>query len=76
MSQGPQFREDFIEGISRYKKSGQVPIVGKTVGLTAMKKDGTEIPVGVPLSVGKIKGEWNAVGIVREITEHKRAENM
>jgi signal transduction histidine kinase len=42
--------------------------------LQALHKDGREIPVDLSLSSAQIRGRWHAVGILREITERKRAE--
>jgi PAS domain S-box-containing protein len=42
--------------------------------IVAIKKEGEEFPIELSLSAVKIKGNWNAIGIVRDITERKRAE--
>jgi PAS domain S-box-containing protein len=52
----------------------QEPAVGGTLELTAMKRDGTEFPVEVSLSTVILKGRWHVIGIVRDITERKLAE--
>ncbi|MEA1956960.1 MAG: PAS domain S-box protein [Euryarchaeota archaeon] len=49
--------------------------IGKTLKLAAVRKDGTEFPVELSLSAVKIKGKWNAIGIIRDIIERKRAED-
>jgi len=40
-----------------------------------MRKDGTEFPVELSISGIRIKEEWHAVGIIRDITERKQAEH-
>ena len=36
--------------------------------IEAIKKDGTEFPIEISISTFQINGEWNAVGIIREVT--------
>ena len=57
-----------------FKKTGQGDAVGKTLDLDAVRKDGSEISVQLSLSSLKIKGEWNAIGILRDISEQKKTE--
>ncbi|MFQ5862395.1 MAG: HD domain-containing phosphohydrolase [Candidatus Brocadiales bacterium] len=67
-------RGDFLKGFRRFQDTGQGPFIGKTVELVAIKRDGTEFPVEHSVSAVRIKGKWNAVGIMRDITERKQAE--
>ncbi|MCL4215559.1 MAG: response regulator, partial [Candidatus Hydrogenedentes bacterium] len=41
--------------------------------LQAIRKDGREIEVALSLSAVQLNGEWHAVGLVRDITEQKKA---
>ena len=59
---------------SVFKKTGEGPVIGKTIDLDARRKDGTELPVQISISATKIDGEWNSVGIIRDITNRKVAE--
>ncbi len=68
------YHEDFRKGFSRFKINGEGPIIGKTYEMKAIKKDGTEFPVELSVSAVKIKGSWNAIGIIRDITERKQTE--
>ena len=67
-------QERLLEGFKRFRNTGQGPFVGRTVELTAIKKDGTEFPIEHSISAVKLKGIWHAVGIIRDITERKEAE--
>ncbi len=69
-----KFRKAHLEGFSRFKKTGQSPLLGKTVELTALKKNGSEFPIELSISAVQIKGKWNSVGVVRDITERKQIE--
>lgn len=66
--------ESYEQGSNNFKKHGVGPAVGKTTELSAIDKHGREFPVELSLSSVKVKGEWAAVGIVRDISERKKAE--
>jgi len=70
----PRFREEHLRGFERFRATGQGPLIGKTVELPAIKRDGTEIPIELSISAVKIKDQWCAIGIARDITERKLAE--
>ena len=61
-------------GFIHFKKTGEGPAVGKTLELFALKKDATEFPIELSLSATMIDGLWNAVGIIRDISERKKME--
>lgn len=67
-----RFREHHLKGFKRFKDTGQGDALGKTLELAALRKDGVEFPIELSLSGVKIKGKWNAIGIVRDITERKK----
>lgn len=69
-----RYRAAFREGFRRFRETGAGPAVGKTLELSALRKDGTEIPVELSLAAVNMKGRWNAIGMVRDITERKKAE--
>ena len=47
----------YKKGFSKFRLTGKGAAVGKTTGLTALRKDGIEFPVELSLSVVKIKGQ-------------------
>ncbi|MDQ4128228.1 MAG: PAS domain S-box protein [Actinomycetota bacterium] len=70
-----RFRGAHEAGFRRYLGGGEARIVGKgAVELAGLRKDGTEFPLD--LSLGEMREEDNVLftGIVRDITERKRAE--
>ena len=69
-----RFRDAHLNGFKKFCSTGQGAIIGKTVELAAIRKDGTEFPIELSLSGVKIKGKWNAIGIIRDITERKIVE--
>ncbi len=69
-----RYRETSEKGLHEFGLTGQGPVIGKTLEYTALRKDGTEIPVSLSVSAVKVKDNWNAIGIVRDITERKKTE--
>ena len=57
-----------------FQRTGQGNAVGKTIEMAARRKDGKEIAVALSMSAVMLNGEWHSVGIVRDVTERKRAE--
>ncbi len=62
------------EGLEFFFKTGIGIVIGKTLELMAVRKGGAEFPVELSVSAMKIRGEWHATGIVRDITERKKAD--
>ena len=72
---GPQrYHEAYKEGFKKFQETGQGVAVGKTLELSAIRKDGREIPIELSVSGIQIKGKWHATGIIRDITYRKQAE--
>ncbi|OYY81654.1 MAG: hypothetical protein B7Y33_01345, partial [Hydrogenophilales bacterium 16-62-9] len=59
---------------SRFAETGEGAAIGRTTTLQARHRNGTEFPVEVSLSAIKLRGQWSAVGIVRDATERVQAE--
>ncbi len=57
-----------------FQQTGHGAAMGKTRDLEARRKDGREISVQLSLSAVEIEGRWHAVGLIRDITERKQAE--
>ena len=65
---------DAQKGFTVFQKTGKGPAVGKTLELSAIRKNLEEFPVSLSLSSTKLKGQWHAVGIIRDISPQKQAE--
>ena len=64
------YKSDF----SRFQESGEGAAIDRTIELTALRKDGVEIPIELSLSALNLKGIWHAVGVIRDITERKKSD--
>jgi two-component system sensor histidine kinase/response regulator len=67
-----RFQEAHNAGFSHFRNTGEGAVVGKTVELAAVRKDGSEFPVEMSLSSMRYEEEWHAIGILRDISEKKR----
>jgi PAS domain S-box-containing protein len=70
----PQYQDLCHPGVQRFRMTGESPVLGKTIELTALRRTGEEFPA--ELSVGRIclHGQYQAVGIIRDTSERKRVE--
>ena len=66
----PQVHKAFRE----FRQTGQGAAVGQTIEIEAIRKNGEVFPVELSLSALELEGEWHAIGIIRDITERKAAE--
>ena len=71
-----QFMDAHRVAFPDFLRTGCGNAIGKTVELTARRKDGQEIDISLSLSAVSLKNKWHAVGIVRDITEKKQAEKV
>jgi len=69
-----RYRDAHIKGFMKFCDTGQGAVIGKTVELSAIRKDNTELPIELSLSSAKVGDRWNAIGMIRDITKRKKAE--
>jgi PAS domain S-box-containing protein len=69
-----RFRKSHQEGIRRVSSGGPTHVIGKTVELAAIRKDGTEFPVELSLATWFLDDKRYYTGIIRDISERKQAE--
>ena len=68
------FREAAGAAMAHFRATGQGAALEETRELFARRHDGTEIPVELSLAPMNINGDWWAVGILRDLSLRKRAE--
>jgi len=69
-----RFQAAHLAAWSRFRATGQGEAIGKTLELAALRKSGEEFPIELSIIPTILNDCWCAVGVVRDITERKRAE--
>ncbi len=70
----PKYIEAFMKGLKGFKETGQGRAIGKTLEMSALRKDGTKFPMELSLSSFQLQGQWHALGVIRDISNRKQAE--
>ena len=69
-----RFRERHHRGMARYLATGEAPVIGKRIEITALRANGAEIPVELSINALEFGGEPIFTANLRDITERKKAE--
>lgn len=69
-----RYRDAHQKGLARVRSSGHSRLAGKAVELHGLRKEGTEFPLELSLGTWQSNGRVYFSGIIRDITERKRAE--
>src|SRR5438874_5802668 len=70
------YRERHRAGFERYRVTGRSQLIGRTVELEGLKKDGTVFPLELSLASWRSNEGTYFTGIIRNITERKHGELM
>jgi len=69
-----RFRNLHREGLARVVAGGVSHVIGKTVELVGLRKDGSEFPLELSLAQWQAADDQFFTAIIRDITERKKAE--
>jgi PAS domain S-box-containing protein len=69
-----EYRDLHQTGIERVAKGGNHHVIGNSVELTGLHKDGHTIPIELSLSTWTVSSKVFYSGIIRDITERKQSE--
>lgn len=69
-----RYRDAHQQGVSRIGTTGVPRVIGKVLELHGLRKDGSEFPLELSLGMWKAGGQIFYSGILRDISERKRAE--
>lgn len=70
-----QFEDSHNFGLERLLKGAKEKLIGKTIEITALKKDGAEFPVELSLSSWESDNQKYYTAIIRDITKRKLDED-
>ena len=70
----PAQRESHYAGLARYLATGEAPVLGKLLEMSALRSDGSEFPVELSIAIVPGADPPAFTGFLRDITERKRAE--
>ena len=69
-----QYRDAHNKGMQHFLKTGEGPVLNKTIEITALHKKGYEFYVSLSISNVKVEGEWLFIAFIADISERKRTE--
>jgi PAS domain S-box-containing protein len=67
-------RDAHAAGLALYRATGEGPLIGRSVEMTAMRSDGSEILVELAITATRTDHAPIFTGVLRDITERSRAE--
>ncbi|MGN6292970.1 MAG: PAS domain-containing sensor histidine kinase [Chitinophagaceae bacterium] len=70
-----EFREAHQRGVRRFLSTGTTSILGQTIDLWAIRKDGSTVDVSLRISPLSVNHQQLFIGFIRDITERKQMEN-
>jgi len=70
----PPARAAHTAGLARYLATGEGPLIGKLLELTAVRSDGSEIPVELAITAVRSDKAPIFTGVLRDITSRKKTE--
>lgn len=70
----PELREQHRQGLARYLETGQASVLNQRLELTAMRADGSTLPIELTITHPPLEGPPSFTGYLRDITERKQTE--
>jgi diguanylate cyclase (GGDEF)-like protein/PAS domain S-box-containing protein len=71
-----RYRELCVTGLHHYLRTGEARVVGGTIELVGLRKDGSEFPCEMSLGETHVDRERLFTGVIRDVTERKEVEEV
>ncbi len=72
----PQYANEHDEYLRRYRESGEARIIGIGREVVGQRSDGSTFPIDLAVSEVQVRGQPLFAGVIRDISERKRAEAL
>ncbi len=70
-----KYRERHLNGMKHFFKTGEGPVLNKTIELEALNKSGAEFACALSIAPTQLKGKYLFIAFARDITKSKKAES-
>jgi PAS domain S-box-containing protein len=71
-----KYKQAHLDGVKRFLETGEKHIIGSTLEIAALRKDGTEFPVELSLSSWEGSLGMYFGAIIRDVSERKKIESV
>jgi PAS domain S-box-containing protein len=72
-----RYRLDHEKGLSHFRRTGTGPVLGRVRELAAMRRDGTEVPIDLSITLALREGDQATfVGYLRDVSARQRSERI
>lgn len=71
-----RYRESYQRKFKIFRQTGEGNMLGKPFEMNVLNHENIEIPIEISISSVKVGSNWEAVAIMRDITERKKTEAM
>jgi signal transduction histidine kinase/ActR/RegA family two-component response regulator len=72
----PPHSEEYDRHIRNFRETGERTIIGIGREVVGLRKDGSTFPMDLSVGEAKQEGESNFVGVIHDLTEHKRTSEQ
>jgi PAS domain S-box-containing protein len=70
-----RYREDHWQGLRRFLKTGEGPVLDKRIELGALRSDGSEFPIEMTISALPEDGGWSFHAFIADVSDRREAEH-
>ncbi|HEY6900033.1 MAG TPA: PAS domain S-box protein [Puia sp.] len=70
----PRYRDAHQRGLERYLRTGENNVLGQTIEIQALDKNGDELDVALSISPAVRNGQRYFIGFIRDISAQRRAQ--